>query len=136
MGAGISRMAKQELLATVRDRYQESSKKANSRILDKFIAVTGHHRKHGIRLLAQTGYDPGKSSAVKGRRIYDEAVRETVIVTWEAADRICGKRRKADCPTWWSPWSDIGIWIWIPRCVGAFWRPASPPCPLSSYLPP
>ena len=85
MGGGISRMAKQELLATIRDRYQESSKKEKGRILDEFMAVTGHHRKHGIRLLAQTGYDVGKSPIVKGRRIYDEAVREAVIVIWEAA---------------------------------------------------
>ena len=80
-------MAKQELLAAIRDRYQESSKKEKSRILDEFIAVTGHHRKYGIRLLAQTGYDAGRSPVVKGRRIYDEAVREAVIVIWEAADR-------------------------------------------------
>ena len=91
-------MAKQELLATIRDRYQESSKKEKGRILDEFMAVTGHHRKHGIRLLAQTGYDAGKSPVVKGRRIYDEAVREAVIVIWEAADRICGKRLKAALP--------------------------------------
>ena len=45
-------MAKQELLATIRGRYRESSKKDKSRILDEFVAVTGHHRKHGIRLLA------------------------------------------------------------------------------------
>ena len=60
--------------------------------------MTGHHRKYGIRLLAQTGYDAGKSSVVKNRRIYDEAVREAVIVIWEAADRICGKRLKATLP--------------------------------------
>ena len=47
-------MAKQELLATIRDRYWASSKKDKSRILDEFIAVTGHHRKHGIRLLSIT----------------------------------------------------------------------------------
>ena len=35
---------------------------------------------------------------MKGRRIYDESVRETVIVIWEAADRICGKRLKAGLP--------------------------------------
>ena len=91
-------MAKQELVATIRDRYQESSKKEKGRILDEFMAVTGHHRKHGIRLLAQTGYDAGKSPVVKGRRIHDEAVREAVIVVWEAADRICGKRLKAALP--------------------------------------
>ena len=79
-------MAKQELLATIRDRYQGSSRKEKGRILDEFMAVTGHHRKHGIRLLAQTGYDVGKSPIVKGRRIYDEAVREAVIVIWEASN--------------------------------------------------
>ena len=59
-------MAKQELLATIRDRYQESSKKEKGRILDEFKAVTGHHRKYGIRLLAQTGYAAGKLPVVKG----------------------------------------------------------------------
>ncbi len=29
-----------------------------------------------------------------GRRLYDEAVREAVIVDWETADRICGNRWK------------------------------------------
>ena len=91
-------MAKQELLATIRDWYQESSKKEKGRILDEFMAVTGHHRKYGIRSLAQTGYDAGKSPVAKNRRIYDEAVREAVIVIWEAADRICGKRLKAALP--------------------------------------
>ena len=50
-------MAKQELLATIRDRYRASSRKEKSRILDEFIAVTSHHRKHGIRLLGQSGDD-------------------------------------------------------------------------------
>ena len=108
-------MAKQELLATIRDRYRASSKREKSRILDEFIAVTGHHRKHGIRLLGQSGDDGEQQPAAKkGRRIYDEAVRQAVIVVWEAADRICGKRLKAALPhlvespggvPWWSPWS-------------------------------
>ena len=92
-------MAKQELLATIRDRYRASSKKDKGRILDEFIAVTGHHRKHGIRLLGQSGDDGEQQPAAKkGRRIYDEAVRQAVIVVWEAADRICGKRLKAALP--------------------------------------
>ena len=44
-------MAKRKLLATIRDRYGESSKREKNRILDEFIAVTGHNRKHGTRLL-------------------------------------------------------------------------------------
>ena len=55
MAGGMSRMANQELLATIRDRYRASSRKDKSRILDEFIAVTGHHRKHRIRLLGQSG---------------------------------------------------------------------------------
>ena len=91
-------MAKQELLATIRDRYRESSKKDKGRILDEFIAVTGHHRKHGIRLLGQFGNTGEKLSMIKDRRIYDEAVREAVILAWETTDRICGKRLKAALP--------------------------------------
>ena len=33
-----------------------------------------------------------------GRRIYDEAVREALIVIWEASDRICGKRLRPLVP--------------------------------------
>ena len=33
-----------------------------------------------------------------GRRIYNEAVREALIIVWEAGDRICGKRLKAILP--------------------------------------
>ena len=92
-------MAKQELLATIRDRYRASSKKDKGRILDEFIAVTGHYRKHRIRLLGQSGDDGEQQPAAKkGRRFYDEAVRQAVIVVWEAADRICGKRLKAALP--------------------------------------
>ena len=43
-------MAKRELPATIRDRYRISSNRKKSRILDEFIAVTGHHRDHGVRL--------------------------------------------------------------------------------------
>ena len=96
MGGGVSKMAKQELVATIRDRYQQACKKDKGRILDEFTAITGHHRKHGIRLLSETGDNQGKQ--VVGRRIYDEAVREAVIVAWEASDRICGKRLKAALP--------------------------------------
>ena len=91
-------MAKQELLATIRYRYLSSSEKEKGRILDEFSAVTGHHRKHGIRLLGQSGDAGEKAPVVKGRRIYDEAVREAVILVWEASDRICGKRLQAALP--------------------------------------
>ena len=125
-------MAKQELLATIRDRYRESSKKDKGRILDEFIAVTGHHRKHGIRLLGQTGDAGGKLSMIKGRRIYDEAVREAVILAWESTDRICGKRLKPRCPIWWNRWNVMATWTCTSKCGSGCWPPARPPwtgCP-------
>ena len=91
-------MAKQELLDTIRDRYRSSTKRDKTRILDEFIAVTGHHRKHGIRLLGKLDDRRDTTHSVQGRRLYDEAVREAVVVIWEAADRICGKRLKAALP--------------------------------------
>ena len=98
MGGGLSKLAKQEVLATIRDRYRECSIKDKGRIRDEFIAVTGHHRKHGIRLLGQLGSGEDAPRPARDWRIYDEAVREAVIVIWEAADRICGKRLKAALP--------------------------------------
>ena len=96
MGGGISKMANRELVATIRYRCQQSTKKDKGRILDEFTAITGHHRKHGIRLLGGTA--DNKCNQAVGRRIYDEAVREAVIVVGEASDRICGKRLKAALP--------------------------------------
>ena len=40
-----------ELLAAVAARYQSSGRAEKTRILDEFAAVTGHHRKHAMRLL-------------------------------------------------------------------------------------
>ena len=48
--------------------------------------------------MAQAGDSSEKAGVVKGRRVYDEAVREAVILVWEASDRICGKRLKAALP--------------------------------------
>ncbi len=96
MGGGFSKMAKQELVATIRDRYRQSSKKDKGRIFNEFTEITGHHRKHGVRLLSGTANNKGQK--IVGRHIHDEAVREAVIVVWEASDRICGKRLKAALP--------------------------------------
>jgi hypothetical protein len=62
-------------------------------ILDEFVKVTGYHRKHAIRVLTAQ-VDTQRERSV-GHRIYREAVKEALIVLWEASDRICGKRLKA-----------------------------------------
>jgi len=87
-----------ELLAAVAARYRDSRRAEKTRILDEFAAVTGHHRKHAMRLLRAGPSDREPASRVE-RRVYNEAVREALIVLWEASDRICGKRLKALIPT-------------------------------------
>lgn len=94
----ISTATRIEVLGAIRSRYREAAKRDKSRMLDEFVAIAGCHRKHAVRLLAQC--EEGADRALpRGRRIYDEAVRQALIVVWEASDRICGKRLKAALPS-------------------------------------
>ena len=68
-----------------------------TRILDEFSAVMGYHRKHAMRLLRTDALDR-RTAPRPERRLYDEAVREALIVLWEASDKVCGKRLKALAP--------------------------------------
>jgi hypothetical protein len=94
----VSMATRDELLAAVAARYRSSIRAEKTRILDEFAAVTGYHRKHAMRLL-RAGLFDWRSASRPQRRLYDEAVREALIVLWEASDRICGKRLKALIPT-------------------------------------
>jgi len=104
MGRKISTPTMVELLEALRCRYRDSTKKEKARILDEFVSLSGYHRKHAIRVLGENGCGKRKvqlcpSSGVShSRRIYDEAVKQALIVVWEASDRICGKRLKAIIP--------------------------------------
>jgi hypothetical protein len=99
----ISTDTKDELVRVLRIQYSKSSKMEKTQILDQFIAVSGYHRKHAIRLLSgetENIANQSDSCAIRrGRRIYDEAVKEALVVMWETADRICGKRLKAILPS-------------------------------------
>src|SRR4029450_2235883 len=66
-------------------------------ILDEFTAVTGYHRKHAMRLL-RAGQVNRRWGPRPGRRIYDDAVRDVLILIWEASARICGKRLRPLLP--------------------------------------
>jgi hypothetical protein len=86
-----------ELVRATAERYGAGSRKEKIRILDEFVALTGFHRKHAMRVL-RAGPAPERSGARPGRRLYDAAVREALIVVWEASDRVCGKRLKPLVP--------------------------------------
>ena len=87
---------RKELIEAVGARYRCAGANGKSTILDEFVAITGYHRKHATRLL---GTVPGSERARPARnRLYDEAVRQALVLLWEAGDRICGKRLKPLIP--------------------------------------
>ncbi|MEO7910056.1 MAG: transposase family protein [Roseiflexaceae bacterium] len=85
-----------ELIRAVGARYRGAPRGEKQKILDEFVALTGYHRKHAIRILS--GEPTGEHLAATRDRIYNEAVRQALIMLWEAADRICGKRLKVMIP--------------------------------------
>src|SRR4051794_422326 len=93
----LSLMAMRELIAALRGRYAEADRESKQTILDEFVELSGYHRKHAIRLLGHKSRPPNKQPQTDGR-IYAEAVQQALVVLWEAADRICGKRLKALLP--------------------------------------
>lgn len=95
--AEISAAVRQELVQAVSGRYRTGSADEKGRILDEFVALTGYHRKHAIRVL--NGFSETPVFGRRGRlRLYDEAVRQALIVFGEASDRVCGKRLKPLLP--------------------------------------
>ena len=70
----VSMATRDELITAVVNRYGSSDRREKTRILDEFVAVTGFHRKHAMRLLR--GRAPCRPAARPGRRIYDDAARE------------------------------------------------------------
>lgn len=95
--AKLEKDTQRELTAAVAARYRSAPKAEKALILDEYTAITGFHRKHAIRLL---NAPPLAKPPMKHRRgsVYDEAVREALVVLWEASDRICGKRLKPLIP--------------------------------------
>jgi hypothetical protein len=80
----VSDATRQDLLQAIRERYRAGTKDDKVQILDEFIAVTGYHRKHAIRLFKAGPVTKGVSRR-PGLPLYDEAVREGSL--------CCGRRR-------------------------------------------
>lgn len=90
--------AKAELIDSIRLRYYGARKRDKSRILDEFVAITGHQRKYALRILARSQVATAERPSGIGHKIYDSAVKEVLVTLWESSDRLCGKRLKAVLP--------------------------------------
>ena len=88
---------REELVRAIGCRYALGTRTEKTRILDEFVAVTGLHRKHAMKLLRKDEIsEPTRRS--RERRQYGDAVRIALVVIWEASDRICGKRLRPLIP--------------------------------------
>jgi hypothetical protein len=87
-------------------RYRKSDKAGKRRILDEFTQTSGYHRKYAISLLTHEGKQrllrvDGKTVTAQLRhrsrakreypKLYDGAVRETLIRLWEDFNYQCSK---------------------------------------------
>ena len=81
----VSMTARDELVNALARRYAIGSRQEKSQILDEFVAITGFHRKHAMRLL-RSGPSIRESEHRLSRRIYNDAVHEALVVLWEASD--------------------------------------------------
>jgi hypothetical protein len=98
MSKKITQQMRRELVEALRSRYSAGSREEKTRILEEFASISGYHRKSAIRILNGSA-DLRERRLTRHRpRLYDEAVRQALIVLWEASDRVCGKRLKALFP--------------------------------------
>lgn len=98
----MSFKSKRELLSVTAPRYQTANKKQKQKILDEFVTATGYHRQYAIPLLKHYQADPSKvkspgvlnqAQSSRGRKkVYSDTVKQALIISWEAACRICSKR--------------------------------------------
>ena len=89
----LSGTARRELIAAVRGRYLASTRPIKREILREFSAITGYHHKSAIRILNGSAEDGLDIIQHPRPRIYDGAFRTTLIVLWEASDRVCRQGR-------------------------------------------
>jgi hypothetical protein len=93
----MSQHSKRELVDTIRPRYLKAPRKEKSSIIDEFIAITGYHRKHAIRLLRK-GYPARKKKRSGRKKKYQGEVIQALTQIWEICGRICSKRLKPFLP--------------------------------------
>jgi len=99
----VSARAKQEYVQVIYHRYRGARRPEKQKILDEFCQVTGHHRKHAIRLLNSPA--PGAAHPPRCRAPrYSPAVITALRSIWEAAGYPWSVRLKALLPLW-LPWA-------------------------------
>ena len=111
----VSMPTRTELVAAIGERYRSADRASKGRVFDEFVAVTGFHRKHAMRLM-RAGQAVTTANVRIERRIYDER-RHAPRLSCSGKRRIgcvasdCGRSFRS-C---WRRWSAMVIWTWHRR---------------------
>lgn len=87
----MSHQSKREMIEAIQPRYLKANKAGKQQILDEFIATTGYHRKHAIRVL-KPNQKPKSLKKAGRKKIYQGLVINALEQIWEICGRICSKR--------------------------------------------
>ena len=93
----MSQQTKRELVERMKGRYERMGRLGKGRMLDEFCALTGHSRKHAIKLLRGTR---GRRRPAGRKRRYDDEVAQVLGTLWQWTDQMCSKHLKAALPEW------------------------------------
>jgi len=94
----MSQQSKKELLERWRPKYRRSGRKRKSLILNEFCELTGHDRKHAIKLL--NGQQGCRKRTPGRKRTYDSEVATELHALWLCTDQLCSKLLKSAIPEW------------------------------------
>lgn len=87
-----------EHIKRIRDRYQDSDRRAKGLILDEVCSTWGVGRDHVIRSLS--GKSRGSQRRAGRPSKYDGSLVKHLTVIWQSMERICARRMKAALPVW------------------------------------
>jgi hypothetical protein len=89
----MSLKSRQELLASIQDKYKDGDWASKNKLLDGFIVATGYNRKHAIKLLNNVEVKSEILIPKKGKpRFYNDATIKVLEMLWHASSQICSKR--------------------------------------------
>lgn len=93
----MSQRSKLELVEAIWPRYLKANRAQKVQILNEFVAATGYHRKHAIRLLKH-GPRPKRGKKTGRKKVYQGEVVSVLEQIWEICGRICSRRLKPFLP--------------------------------------
>lgn len=97
----MSEKSIEEYTEKMRERYARmTGRRARSKMLDEFIAVTGWERKHANKVLLGHKRKSGTRGQRGAPKQYEQATIDTLKHCWLWMDQPCGKRMKDMLPIW------------------------------------